>query len=77
MSTAAMTAAPGMSGYTVSQWTAPPPCLRDRTMDEQELLNRYHEHGDLSARQELVEQMLPLVRTLAGVTSTGGNRSRT
>jgi len=65
MSTAAMTAAPGMSGYTVSQWTAPPPCLRDRTMDEQELLNRYHEHGDLSARQELVEQMLPLVRTLA------------
>ena len=33
--------------------------------DEHELLTRYHEHGDVQARQALVEQMLPLVRTLA------------
>ena len=38
---------------------------RERMTDEQELLRRYHHDGDLDARQALVEQMLPLVRTLA------------
>jgi RNA polymerase sigma-B factor len=38
---------------------------RDRLPDEQELLRRYHRDGDIAARQALVEQMLPLVRTLA------------
>jgi len=34
-------------------------------LDEHELLRRYHDDGDLDARQALVERMLPLVRTLA------------
>jgi RNA polymerase sigma-B factor len=34
-------------------------------LDEQELLRRYHEEGDLEARDVLVERMLPLVRRLA------------
>jgi len=37
-----------------------PPGAPDR-----ELLRRYHEHGDVSAREELVERHLPLVRSLA------------
>ena len=35
------------------------------TLEERELLRRYHEHGDLVARDLLVERMLPLVRRLA------------
>jgi RNA polymerase sigma-B factor len=35
------------------------------TIDERELLRRYHEYGDLAARDKLVERMLPLVRRLA------------
>jgi RNA polymerase sigma-B factor len=34
-------------------------------LDERELLRRYHEDGDLAARDMLVERMLPLVRRLA------------
>jgi RNA polymerase sigma-B factor len=34
-------------------------------LDERELLRRYHEDGDLVARDVLVERMLPLVRRLA------------
>jgi RNA polymerase sigma-B factor len=44
---------------------APRAGRRDRVLDEQELLRRYHRDGDLDARQALVERMLPLVRTLA------------
>jgi RNA polymerase sigma-B factor len=33
--------------------------------DEQELLRRYHEEGDRDARGLLIEQMMPLVRSLA------------
>ena len=29
------------------------------------LLRRYHEEGDLAARQELIEQYMSLVRSLA------------
>ena len=32
---------------------------------DRELLRRYHQHGDVSAREELVERHLPLVRSLA------------
>jgi RNA polymerase sigma-B factor len=32
---------------------------------DRELLRRYHEHGDLEARERLIEQYLPLVRSLA------------
>ena len=32
---------------------------------DRELLRRYHESGDLEARQQLIEQYLPLVRSLA------------
>src|SRR5438309_2312045 len=36
-----------------------------RALDQDELLRRYHEHGDADARRLLIESMLPLVRTLA------------
>ena len=29
------------------------------------LLRRYHEHGDLAAREQLIEQYMSLVRSLA------------
>ena len=32
---------------------------------DRDLLRRYHEHGDLEARERLIEQYLPLVRSLA------------
>jgi RNA polymerase sigma-B factor len=34
-------------------------------IDDLELLRLYHERGDLDARRQLIERMLPLVRTLA------------
>src|ERR687887_608295 len=34
-------------------------------MSDRELLRRYHEQGDLGARERLIEQYLPLVRSLA------------
>ena len=34
-------------------------------LDEQRLLKRYHQFGDLEARRELVERMMPLVRHIA------------
>jgi RNA polymerase sigma-B factor len=34
-------------------------------LDEQELLRRCHQDGDLEARRILIERMMPLVRTLA------------
>ena len=33
--------------------------------EDRELLRRYHEHGDTSAREQLVQRHLPLVRSLA------------
>src|SRR5918911_1186750 len=37
-----------------------------RAAREQELLRRYHHHGDTRARDRLAEEMLPLARALAG-----------
>jgi RNA polymerase sigma-B factor len=37
-----------------------------RAAREQELLRRYHVDGDLLAREQLAEEMLPLARALAG-----------
>jgi RNA polymerase sigma-B factor len=41
------------------------PLTTDAGLDEHELLRRYHREGDLEARRILIEQMMPLVRTLA------------
>ncbi|MDQ6776152.1 MAG: SigB/SigF/SigG family RNA polymerase sigma factor [Actinomycetota bacterium] len=64
MSTAVIAEVPGTTDPLFSRFSAPQ-FGRDRAFDEQELLSRYHQNGDLGARQALVEQMLPLVRTLA------------
>src|SRR3954463_1069287 len=37
-----------------------------RALREQELLRRIHEQGDMRARDQLAEEMLPLARALAG-----------
>jgi RNA polymerase sigma-B factor len=37
-----------------------------RAVREQQLLRRYHEEGDLEARAQLAEEMMPLARALAG-----------
>lgn len=39
--------------------------MSDRRTDDKALLRRYHEHGDLQAREELIEQYMSLVRSLA------------
>jgi RNA polymerase sigma-B factor len=39
--------------------------VREGRAHEQELLVRYHAHGDLAAREELVTRLLPLARELA------------
>jgi RNA polymerase sigma-B factor len=41
------------------------PLMSDAVLDEHELLRRYHREGDTEARRLLIEQMMPLVRTLA------------
>ena len=38
---------------------------RARAEFDRDLLRRYHEHGDVGAREELVQRHLPLVRSLA------------
>ena len=41
------------------------PVMSTSIADEATLLARYHRHGDLDARRELVERMMPLVRHIA------------
>ena len=41
------------------------------------LLRRYHEEGDLAAREQLIEQYLSLVRSLARRYSYAASSSRT
>ena len=38
---------------------------RTRNLNQRILLRRYHEKGDLAAREQLIKQSMPLVRTLA------------
>jgi RNA polymerase sigma-B factor len=38
---------------------------RARADVDRDLLRRYHEQGDVGAREELVQRHLPLVRSLA------------
>ena len=45
--------------------------------EDRELLRRYHDAGDMSAREELIERHLPLVRSLARRYAGRGRRSRT
>ena len=39
--------------------------VKARTREDRRLMNRYHNHGDAAARDELVERFLPLARQLA------------
>jgi RNA polymerase sigma-B factor len=39
--------------------------LEGRTREDRRLLQRYHERGDLAARDELIQRFLPLARQLA------------
>ena len=43
-----------------------PPTVGARAAHERALLRRYHEEGELAARDQLAEEMLPLARALAG-----------
>src|SRR5580765_4100945 len=57
---------------------APPPCRRSpgRRQSTREtariLLREYHEHGDLAARERLIQQYMPLVKSLARRYRAGG-----
>jgi RNA polymerase sigma-B factor len=42
------------------------PAAEERSAEDHRLLVRYHHHGDLAAREELVTRLLPLARQLAG-----------
>ena len=49
----------------------------ERRARRTELLRRYHDAGDMSAREELIERHLPLVRCSPGATPAAARRSRT
>jgi RNA polymerase sigma-B factor len=55
--------------------TPPPPSRRRATTREaaRVLLREYHEHGDLEARERLIQQYMPLVKSLARRYSAGGD----
>ena len=38
---------------------------QDRRLEDTRLLRRYHQEGDLAAREEIVERFIPLARQLA------------
>jgi RNA polymerase sigma-B factor len=62
------TDAPPQSGAQNDGKAAPPETRRPAgggTREDRRLLIRYHEEGDASAREELVERFLPLARQLA------------
>jgi len=48
-----------------------------RALRERGLLRRIHENGDLCARGQLAEEMLPLARALAGRYATAASRPTT
>jgi RNA polymerase sigma-B factor len=43
----------------------PSSARRKRNLNQRILLHRYHERGDLAAREQLIKQSMPLVRVLA------------
>ncbi|MCW3008094.1 MAG: SigB/SigF/SigG family polymerase sigma factor [Solirubrobacterales bacterium] len=55
-----------MPGKNGSMSAGGPTAATDRAARERILLKRYHERGDMSARDQLAEEMLPLARALAG-----------
>jgi RNA polymerase sigma-B factor len=56
--------APGQPSAGRSDFSPPPPARRSRT-EARRLLRAYHVHGDLTARDRLIKQYLPLVRSRA------------
>ena len=51
---------------------APPQTAGSTRDTARVLLREYHEHGDLAARERLIQQYMPLVKSLARRHSTGG-----
>jgi RNA polymerase sigma-B factor len=57
---------PGARSAREEGLARPPGFDRARRRSERELLRRYNRHGDLRAREELIQRFLPLARKLAG-----------
>ena len=68
------TAPPGSSSQSRSEALRE---QRDDARDDKILLRRYHEDGDLQAREQLIEQYMSLVALSRGATRTAASSSRT
>jgi RNA polymerase sigma-B factor len=53
------------ASHSASHSGPPAPGRRTRLEEDRRLLVRYHRHGDQSARDELVERLLPLAKRMA------------